>query len=90
MTKQELIKSAATATELPQTQVSLVLEALISTTAKELAAGNDVNVSGFGSFKSVIQAGRSGTSPSGKAYSTNDKRICKFKTSKYLSDTVAG
>jgi len=91
MTKKELITQVATATGKTQVDVSLTLEGLISTTGKELAAGNDVVVSGFGSFKSVIRAGRTGTVPgTTKTYSTDDKRVCKFSPAKHLSDTVAG
>ena len=91
MTKKELIKQVSEVAKTTQKDVANVLEAIILTVGKELAAGNDVAVTGFGAFKSAIQAGRTGKIPgTNKEYTTTDKRVCKFKASAPFAATVAG
>lgn len=65
--------------------VETVLEAI----TKGIQTGNDVRLSGFGTFKTPTSASRSGTDPKGNAWTSEPKRIVKFKAASALSALVA-
>jgi DNA-binding protein HU-beta len=63
MKKTELIEAIAAATGEPQAAAARTLEALISIIAKEVAAGGEVAITGFGSFKGSARGERTGRNP---------------------------
>ena len=90
MTKKELIKSVAEATENTQTRTEATLNAALETITTALAKGDSVDLFGFGKFVPALQKGKSGTVPgTSKTYTTQDKMIVKFKAAKAFKDSVA-
>ncbi|MCF6330278.1 MAG: HU family DNA-binding protein [Sulfurimonas sp.] len=66
------------------------IEAIFTHIALAISKKDNVFVSSFGTFSSVIQKGRSGTIPgTDKKYSTNDKMVPKFKAAKGLKDFIS-
>ena len=91
ISKKELIKQVSKLSQTSQVEVSHILESFIKAMGKELASGNDITVSGLGSFKSVIQAGRTGKVPgTNKEYTTEPRRVCKFKSAAPFAAIVEG
>ena len=92
MTKAELIEQLALHNDIEggtKAAAGRVLEFIIDTIATELANGNDVDLSGFGSFKTSTQAARTGKAM-GVEYSTPAKRVAKFRPSAPLKRLIAG
>lgn len=65
------------------------LDAILDTISADIAAGNEVSLSGFGKFYSATQAARSGVAM-GVAYETPERQVPKFKAAKQLKEVVAG
>jgi DNA-binding protein HU-beta len=79
MKKTELIEAIVDATGEPQAATSRVLEALISIISKQVAAGNEVTITGFGSFKASARAARTGRNPrTGEALVIAASKSIKF------------
>jgi DNA-binding protein HU-beta len=79
MKKTELIEAIVDATGEPQAATSRVLEALISIISKQVAAGNEVTITGFGSFKASARAARTGRNPrTGEALAIAASKSIKF------------
>lgn len=66
MNKAELIEAIATATEVSKAKAGEMLSATLDTIKAEVAAGNQVALVGFGTFKSTQRAARSGINPKTK------------------------
>ena len=66
-----------------------VIDKLAATIIAGVQAGQTVDISRFGKFVPALQKGKSGTI-AGKAYTTQDKVVPKFKASKAFKDSVAG
>ena len=66
------------------------LKAVTTTIKDALVVGTEVAIPGFGKFESVLQKGKSGKVPgTAKTYTTQDKRVPKFKASSAFKDLVA-
>ena len=63
MKKTELIEAIAAATGEPQAATARTLDALINIISKEVAAGGEVAITGFGSFKASARGERTGRNP---------------------------
>jgi DNA-binding protein HU-beta len=63
MNKSELIEAIAAKTELSKTASGKAIDAVFETITHTVAAGDDVSIVGFGSFKSVARAARDGKNP---------------------------
>lgn len=63
MKKQEFIKAVAAHAGLSQDAVSKALASMIHVITKELKAGREVNITGFGNFKVSHRAARNGVNP---------------------------
>lgn len=63
MNKSELVESVAKAAELSKAKAEKVLNAAIATVVKTVAKGDTVTLVGFGTFKSVKRAARTGRNP---------------------------
>lgn len=63
MRKQDLVRAVADATETSEAQSTKVVNAVFEAIEESLAKGDDVTVSGFGSFKVVERSARSGRNP---------------------------
>lgn len=63
MKKTELIEAMAVATGESQAATARALDALINIISKEVAAGGEVAITGFGSFKTSARGERTGRNP---------------------------
>lgn len=89
MTKAEMISTLAEKNELTKAQTERVFNSIFDMFKDELAKGNDVTISGFGSFKVSKRAAREGRNPQ-----TNEKikiparKAVTFKAGSALKDIV--
>jgi DNA-binding protein HU-beta len=63
MRKQDLIRAVAKQTSKPESQVGPVVTAVFNTIEQTLADGDEVAISGFGSFRVVDRPARTGRNP---------------------------
>lgn len=89
MTKAEMISTLTEKNELTKAQTERVFNSIFDMFKDELAKGNDVAISGFGSFKVSKRAAREGRNPQ-----TNEKikiparKAVTFKAGSALKDIV--
>jgi DNA-binding protein HU-beta len=63
MRKQDLIRAVAKQTSRPESQVGPIVNAVFDTIERALADGDEVAISGFGSFRVVERPARTGRNP---------------------------
>ena len=63
MRKQDLIRAVARRTSKPESQVAPVVSAVFDVIEETLADGDEVAISGFGSFRVVTRPERTGRNP---------------------------
>ncbi|MBV1959727.1 MAG: integration host factor subunit beta [Pseudomonadales bacterium] len=90
MTKSELIeKIAAQQPQLSLKDIELAVKALLERMSDDLAAGQRIEVRGFGSFSLHYRAPRTGRNPkSGDPVRLQGKYVPHFKPGKDLRDRV--
>lgn len=90
MNRQELIDALAEKLGLSKRLVTEVLEGLISTITAELKKGNNVTVTGFGTFRVSQRAARSGVSPRNpqQRIEIPALRVPAFRAGKTLKDAI--
>lgn len=71
-------------------QGDMAVEAVLDTIMKTLARGEEVALTGFGTFKVAKRAARAGVNPkTGEKIQISAKTLPKFKAGKGLKDAVA-
>lgn len=89
MKKSEIIETIATITGLTKADVTRVFEATFNLIKEELVKGNDVAVSGFGTFKKSERAARTGRNlQTGETIQISASKLVSFKASKALKDEM--
>lgn len=89
MKKTELIEAMSQATGESQAATARALDALIGIISNEVAAGREVAITGFGSFKASARAERTGRNPrTGEALTIAASRSVKFVAGATLKDSV--
>lgn len=90
MTKQDLVNAASTATGVTKKTASEVLEAVLSNITKALKKGENVTVTGFGTFRVSRRAARTGVNPRnpGERIKIPAMKLPAFKAGKALKDAV--
>ena len=89
MTKAELIANVAKKAELTQKDTEAAVNAFFSTVQESLAAGENVQVIGFGTFEVRERAGRVGRNPqTGEEIQIAAAKVPAFKPGKALKDAV--
>ena len=89
MNKQEFISAVAEATGASMAEVARVINASISEITAALKKGDDVVFTGFGTFKAVKKAARTGINPATKAQIKIPAKVAPtFKAGKALKDAV--
>ncbi|GMG88458.1 integration host factor subunit beta [Biformimicrobium ophioploci] len=90
MTKSELIERiAARLDQLPVRDVELAVKVLLDTMSNVLAAGERIEIRGFGSFSLHYRAPRTGRNPkTGDTVKLAGKYVPHFKPGKELRDRV--
>ena len=90
MKKTELIEAIAAATGESQAASARALDALINIISKEVAAGNEVAITGFGSFKTSDRAERTGRNPrTGEPLTIAASKSVKFVPGATLKSAVS-
>jgi DNA-binding protein HU-beta len=89
MNKSDLIDAVAAHAELTKAQAKKAIDCYHETVAGALAAGQRVEIVGFGSFSVTTREARTGRNPkTGEALQIKAKNVAKFKPGKALSDTL--
>jgi len=91
MNKSELIEAVAERAELSKAAVNKAIDALTEVITSVISAGNPVALIGFGTFKSVNRAARTGKNPkTGAVLKIAAKSVPKFSAGAGLKAAVAG
>ena len=89
MNKGELIESIAEKTGLSKAKAGEYLETVLETVQHTLKKGGDVALTGFGTFKTVKKAARTGRNPkTGTKIQVEPKKLPFFKVGKELKVRV--
>lgn len=90
MTKTELIAAVAERTGATKKDAEQIVNATFETIAAQLAAGDKVQITGFGSFEIKSREARTGRNPlTGETIQIAATRTPAFKAGKALKDRVA-
>jgi DNA-binding protein HU-beta len=91
MNKSELIEAVAERAELSKAAVNKAIDALTEVITSVISKGNPVALIGFGTFKSVMRAARTGKNPkTGAVLKIAAKAVPKFSAGAGLKAAVAG
>jgi DNA-binding protein HU-beta len=89
MNKQELIASVASSSKTSKSDVSKVLDTLIDTITKSLKKGQEVRLTGFGTFLTAKRKATTGRNPrTGQTIKIAASTSPKFRAGKSLKDAV--
>ncbi len=89
MNKQELIKKVAQDAELTQKQAAAALESVMDSVKEAVAAGDKVQLIGFGTFESKKREAHTGRNPhTGEAVNIEASVLPVFKAGKAFKDAV--
>ena len=90
MTKSELI-TALSAAGFKKAEAAKAIDTIFTAIADKLAAGENVTVSGFGTFSVKNRAEREGRNPAtGEIISIPSKKTVSFRAGKVLNEKVNG
>lgn len=82
-------KAVAAKAQCSQAVAKEIVEVYFGEASSQLSGGGKVSVNGFGTFKPVKQAARSGKSPAtGKPYTTPERTVVKFRPAPALKAAV--
>jgi DNA-binding protein HU-beta len=92
MNKAALIERLALEAALTKKQAEDALEGMIKIIITELKAGNEVTLTGFGTFMSKSRHARGGVNPQKptERIQIPEVKVAKFKTGKTLKDALKG
>ncbi len=92
MNKAGLIERIAAEAAVTKKQAEGMLEALIKIIINELKAGNEVTLTGFGTFLARTRHARGGVNPQKptERIQIPEVTVAKFKTGKTLKDALKG
>jgi len=90
MTKDELIDSVASKTDVSKKEAEKVINAVLETITNSLTDGQKVALTGFGTFDISKRAARTGVNPQnpGQKIQIPAMTVPKFKAGKSLKDAV--
>ncbi len=90
MTKKELITAIAEKADLTKKDSEAALSAIVAAITEELEKGNDVQLTGFGTFSVKTRAARQGKNPrTGETITIPANKAPAFKAGKALKDAIA-
>ena len=91
MRKQDLVKSVATKTKQPESQVLNVVNTTFDAISDALAAGEEVTITGFGSFRISERGAREGRNPqTGERITIAARKSPSFRPGTQLKRAVSG
>ncbi|MBE8189958.1 MAG: HU family DNA-binding protein [Candidatus Thioglobus sp.] len=89
MNKSELITAIASASDLTKADAARALDATTGSITKALASGDNVAITGFGSFLVRARAARTGRNPqTGASIQIKASKVPAFKAGKLLKESV--
>ncbi len=89
MTKSELVDAISAETKLTKKDTDAFVKAFVEVVSKSLEKGEDVALTGFGTFSVGERAARSGRNPkTGETITIAASKSPKFKAGKSLKDRV--
>lgn len=89
MNKIEFVNAIAEKAELKKIDAEKAYNAFIETVTDELVTGNEVKLTGFGTFSAKEREARKGVNPrTGESIDIAASRAPKFKASKTLKDAL--
>ena len=89
MNKSELIDAVASSAGLSRTDAASATDAVLDNIVRALAGGEQVNISGFGTFSVRERAARSGRNPqTGETIQIKASKSPGFKAGKAFKDAV--
>jgi len=90
MTKQDLVNAIASSAGLTKKAAGDALEAVIASITGELKKGNNVTITGFGTFRVSKRAARTGVNPRNPSEKIKipAMKLPAFKAGKSLKDAV--
>jgi len=90
MTKSELIAAVAKKTGLKNTEAAKTVEEVLNLITKTVAKGNDVRLTGFGTFSLIKRTAREGRNPrTGAPLKIPASNAPKFKPGKEFKEAVS-
>jgi len=92
MNKAALIERIAAEAAVSKKDSERMLESLVKIIISELKAGNEVTITGFGTFLSRVRHARGGVNPQNPSQRIQipEVTVAKFKTGKTLKDALKG
>lgn len=92
MNKANLIERIAAEAAVSKKQAESMLEGLVKIIIRELKAGNEVTITGFGTFLARTRHARGGVNPQNPSERIQipEVTVAKFKTGKTLKDALKG
>ena len=92
MNKAGLIEKIAAEATVTKKQAEDILEGLVKIIINELKAGNEVTITGFGTFMTKTRHARGGVNPQkpSERIQIPEVTVAKFKTGKTLKDALKG
>ncbi len=91
MTKADIVRQIAQGIGLPKTDVAAVVDGVIESVIEALERGEHIEIRGFGTFKAVTRAPRTGRNPrTGSEVKISSRQAPVFKPSKELRGRVTG
>jgi len=89
MNKTELIKNVAQTAEISQKEATVVVQSVVESITNTLAAGEKVQLIGFGTFEVRERAARTGRNPqTGEEMQIAASKVPAFKAGKELKEAV--
>ncbi len=89
MNKNDLVDAVAERTGLAKSDAARAVEAVLGTVTESLQKGDQVALSGFGTFVVKARAARTGRNPrTGEAIAIPASRVPAFKAGKALKDAL--
>ena len=90
MNKQELIDAVADEAGVEKSSAAETIDAVLATVSKTVAAGESVQLIGFGTFATGARAARSGRNPkTGETIEIPAAKTVKFTAGKAFKDAVS-
>ncbi|PLX22053.1 hypothetical protein C0584_00825 [Candidatus Parcubacteria bacterium] len=92
MNKASLIEKIAEKASVNKKQAESMLESLVDIIISELKEGNEVTITGFGTFLARTRHARGGVNPQNPSERIEipEVKVAKFKTGKTLKDALKG
>lgn len=92
MNKAALIERLAAEAAVSKKQAEAMVESLVKIIIRELKAGNEVTITGFGTFLARTRHARGGVNPQkpSERIQIPEVTVAKFKTGKTLKDALKG